>query len=355
MDVISPFLWGAIISGLVAFLVIIVLTPFSERLRLMDIPDERKRHGEPVPMIGGIAIFMALLGVAQVYSMDLLWSWLLAGSTVLVVVGFLDDVFDLGVRIRLVAQLFACGLMIWGAQISVTGLGVVGGVSVDLGIAGLILTFVASVGLINAFNMVDGIDGLAAGHALIALVSIVLGQWLTFGLQHQFGLAVLGSAIFAFWLVNMSLTPLRKVFLGDAGSLVLGFLIAWLLIALSQGSSPSLHPVMTIWCVTLPVFDTIVVVSRRLRRGRSPFSADRQHLHHLLLAAGFSKRGALAMILIVALVFNVSGLIVTAILGSIWSLVLWALCLIAFMAIVFHPQVEAGASGRHRQSRISVD
>ena len=163
MDVISPFLWGPIISGLVAFLVIIVLTPFSERLRLMDIPDERKRHGEPVPMIGGIAIFMALLGVAQVYSMDLLWSWLLAGSTVLVVVGFLDDVFDLGVRIRLVAQMFACGLMIWGAQISVTGLGVMGGVSVDLGIAGLVLTFVASVGLINAFSMVDGLTGWPLG------------------------------------------------------------------------------------------------------------------------------------------------------------------------------------------------
>ena len=355
MDVISPFLLGPIISGLVTFLVIIVLTPFSERLRVMDIPDERKRHSEPVPMIGGIAIFMALLGVAQVYPMDLLWSWLLAGSSVLVLVGFLDDVFDLGVRIRLVAQVFACGLMIWGAQVSVTGLGVVGGVSIDLGIAGLGLTFVASVGLINAFNMVDGIDGLAAGHALIALASILLGQWLTFGLQHQVGLAVLGSAIFSFWLVNMSLTPLRKVFLGDAGSLVLGFLIAWLLIALSQGSSPSLHPVMTIWCVTLPVFDTIVVVARRLCHGRSPFSADRRHLHHLLLDAGFSKQASLAVMLAAALVFNVSGLVVTATLGSIWSLALWGLYLIAFMAVVYHPKVEAGASGRHRQSRVSAD
>jgi UDP-GlcNAc:undecaprenyl-phosphate GlcNAc-1-phosphate transferase len=153
----------------------------------------------------------------------------------------------------------------------------------------------------------------------------------------------------------MSLTPLRKVFLGDAGSLVLGFLIAWLLIALSQGSSPSLHPVMTIWCVTLPVFDTIVVVARRLRHGRSPFSADRRHLHHLLLDAGFSKQASLAVMLAAALVFNVSGLVVTATLGSIWSLALWGLYLIAFMAVVYHPKVEAGASGRHRQSRVSAD
>lgn len=355
MSLISPFVWGPIVSGLVAFLVIIVLTPFSERLRLMDMPDERKRHGEPVPMIGGIAIFMGLLGVAQVYPMDPLWSWLLAGSSVLVLVGFLDDVFDLGVRTRLFAQVVACGVMVWGAQLSVTGLGVMGGVLIELGIVGLVVTFIASVGLINAFNMVDGIDGLAAGHALIALASIVLGQWLTFGLQHQFGLAVLGSAIFAFWLVNMSLTPLRKVFLGDAGSLVLGFLIAWLLIALSQGESPSLNPVMTIWCVTLPVFDTIIVVARRLRRGRSPFSADRRHLHHLLLDAGFSKQAALAIMLAVALVFNVSGLVVTATLGSIWSLALWGIYLVAFMAIVFHPHVEARTSERHRHSQVSVD
>ncbi|NDC89939.1 MAG: hypothetical protein EB075_14275, partial [Bacteroidetes bacterium] len=78
MDLVSPFIWGPLVSGLMALLVIIVLTPFSERLRLMDLPDERKRHGEPVPMIGGIAIFMALLGVAQVYPMDALWNWLLA-------------------------------------------------------------------------------------------------------------------------------------------------------------------------------------------------------------------------------------------------------------------------------------
>lgn len=341
MDLVSPFIWGPLVSGLMALLVIIVLTPFSERLRLMDLPDERKRHGEPVPMIGGIAIFMALLGVAQVYPMDALWNWLLAGASLLVLVGFLDDVFDLGVRARLFAQIFACGLMIWGAQLSVTDLGTIGGIEFELGLFGLVVTFVATVGLINAFNMVDGIDGLAGGHALIALVSMMVGQWLSGGIAHQFGIAILASSIFAFWLVNMSLTPLRKVFLGDAGSLILGFLIGWLLVALSQGERASLNPVMTIWCVTLPVFDTIAVVARRLGNGRSPFSADRRHLHHLLIDMGMTKRGTLIILLCLGCGLNAIGLFVTASLGALMGLGFWWVCFAIFALFTFHPKVGA--------------
>jgi len=108
-------IWAPVLAAVGAFLIILILTPFSERLGLLDLPDERKRHGEPVPMVGGIAIFMSILVVTQIYPLGDQWRWLLAGSALLVLVGFLDDVFDLGVRSRLAAQLLATAAMIWGA------------------------------------------------------------------------------------------------------------------------------------------------------------------------------------------------------------------------------------------------
>jgi undecaprenyl-phosphate alpha-N-acetylglucosaminyl 1-phosphatetransferase len=341
MDVLFRFLEVSAFAGVTAFLLILVLTPFADRLRLLDRPDLRKSHQAPVPMVGGIAIYLVLLAGFVLIGPPLKAGWFLFALTLLVATGLLDDAVGLGVKTRIAAQSFATAVMIFGAGLSIQSLGL--GIPNDgaFGLGGIGLTLFAVVGLTNGFNMVDGIDGLAAGHLMIGVLCLAgIQVWAVNSVYQAEWLSLLFSTVFAFWLVNMSLTPLKRVFLGDSGSLLLGFTMSWLLIYYTQAPIGLVEPVMALWCVTLPVFDTLVVIARRLKNGRSPFSPDRNHLHHLLVDQGASPRIALAMILCISLVVNVAGIAVTSMFGAWFGLAAFGAALIGFGYLMLHPEVE---------------
>lgn len=328
-------------SGLLALLLIVLFTPFAKSLRLLDEPSARKKHVSPVPMVGGISIYLAVLATLLVIAPPEKLGWLIAAGSILVVVGFLDDVFELGVKTRFFAQLVATLVMLAGTDLWITSVGIdLLGLN-SLGFFGLALTLVAVVGLTNAFNMADGIDGLAAGHAMIGLVLIGSTMWFVHGkVWHLEWLTMFFSACFAFWLVNMSLTPLKRVFLGDAGSLYLGFVIAWMLIYFSQQPVSKIEPVAALWCVAIPVWDTLVVMARRIKNGRSPFAPDRNHFHHLLVDMGMSSRLALAVILGVSVVISAFGIWVTYAISPIASLMTYVALLFIFGYGMLHPSLE---------------
>jgi undecaprenyl-phosphate alpha-N-acetylglucosaminyl 1-phosphatetransferase len=341
MDMLFRFVELSALAGVAAFLLIVVLTPFADRLRLLDRPNLRKSHQAPVPMVGGIAIYLVLLASFVLMDPPLKAGWFLFALTLLVATGLLDDVFGLGVKTRIAAQCLASVVMIFGAGLSIQSLGL--GIPNDgaLGLVGIGLTLFAVVGLTNGFNMVDGIDGLAAGHLMIGLLCLVgIQVWAVNTVHQAEWLSLLFSAVFAFWLVNMSLTPLKRVFLGDSGSLLLGFTMSWLLIYYSQAPIGVVEPVAALWCVTLPVFDTLVVIARRLKNGRSPFSPDRNHLHHLLVDQGASPRVALALILVISLGVNVVGICVTHNFGAWVGLAFYCGLLVGFTYMMLHPRVE---------------
>ena len=257
MPEISPSQWLLVIpllSGLAAFVLILVLTPFASKMRLLDFPDHRKRHREPTPMVGGIAIYLVLMAVLLVVSPPAKLAWMMASATVLVVIGFLDDVFDLGWRTRIAAQFGATCLMIFGSGLYIETLGFnVWGLD-QLGWFGIGLTIFAVLCLTNGFNMLDGVDGLASGHVLVVIGSLAVVQLLNHGtLVQPLWLSVLAAVVFAFWLVNMSLTPLKKVFLGDAGSLLLGFVVCWLLVYYSQKPIAAVVPAAVVAAAALAV------------------------------------------------------------------------------------------------------
>jgi len=202
------------------------------------------------------------------------------------------------------------------------------------------LTLFAVVALTNAFNMVDGIDGLASGHALVALASIAIAQSLVSDAHNYAELAIIFAATLAFWLVNMTLTPLKKVFLGDAGSLVLGFMIAWLLVRSSQGEQRSMEPVMTLWCVAVPILDTVLVVANRLRKGRSPFAPDRGHIHHILIDSGVPRYRALSLMLLGGASLNVMGLMIVASWGQLAGLLAFLVTLITCVMTLNHQALQ---------------
>ena len=339
-----PMVWIAIpvLAGLASLVFILVLTPFAERLRLIDEPDHRKRHGASVPMVGGLAIYLVILSAMLILDPPQKLSWLMLSVSLLVAVGALDDAFGLGVKTRFAAQVLASISMVAGGGFWIQSLGFefvgLGSIAPWLGI---VFTVFAVVGLTNGFNMVDGIDGLASGHMLIGLATVGLTIFGVHGEVHQMEwLVILFSAVFAFWLVNLSLTPLKRVFLGDAGSLLLGFVMAWTLIYYTQKPVALLHPMVALWCVTIPVFDTVVIIARRLKNKRSPFAPDRNHLHHLLVDIGVQPRVTLALILGLSILLNTFGVWISYAISPVASLVAYGILLIGFGYAMLHPSIE---------------
>ena len=318
---------NAIVIGFVVTLAALFpLVSMANVVGIMDLPTDRKQHGHPVPLVGGLAIFLSLVGISLYLNA---FGWLLSCAGLLLLVGVLDDKFDLGVRLRLLTQLGMTVLMGLGSGVWINSLGTFWGLQIDLGYAAVPFTIFAVVGLTNAFNMLDGIDGLASGHGIITIVSLLVAGLLTtqpFQVSWILGLL---AAIAAFWLINMQVvTWLPRVFLGDAGSTVLGFVFAWLLIGYSQKPWGVIEPVMVLWCISIPAIDTVSVIIRRLKQKRSPFSPDRTHLHHLLLDAGVSARKTLWLLLGLTLAANLIGLVATKILGVEAGFILFVLFLV---------------------------
>lgn len=336
------------LAGVGVFVFILVLAPIAETLRLIDRPNHRKLHSGPVPMVGGLAIYIVILSALLIYTPPDKLAWLMFSASILVAVGALDDAFDLGVRVRFSAQLLATGIMIGGSEYWISSLGIdLWGGDGSLAWAGIPVTVFAVVGLTNAYNMVDGIDGLAAGHMLIGLLSVGLTLFAVNGsIHHIEWLAILWSAVFVFWLVNLSLTPLKRVFLGDAGSLLLGFIMAWILVYYTQNHLALMHPVAALWCVTIPVFDTLLVVARRIKNKQSPFSPDRNHLHHKFVDIGVSPHHSLFLILGLSATLNAVGIWITYSLGPIVSIGLYVLALGVFGCVMFHSSFEKSLANK---------
>lgn len=285
--------------------------PLSKRIGLLDYPDDRKQHEFATPVVGGISIFAGMLAG---------WLWLgqagrfadmvLATAGILMVLGAADDRFGLRVSVRVIVQATLVLAVIAVTGVYVHSLGTLRGHELTLGWFGIPFTVVAVIGLINAFNLMDGIDGLAGCLALLGTYSI----WMLSVSRAPTVTALalpLTAALYPYLVSNLGLLGRkRKVFLGDAGSMVLGYVIAWMLIDLSQSTPRQISPGMVLWCVALPVLDTLTVMYRRLKRGVSPFTPDRTHIHHLLLDAGLGARTTLLWLVAFAYALLLLGLVV---------------------------------------------
>jgi UDP-GlcNAc:undecaprenyl-phosphate GlcNAc-1-phosphate transferase len=253
-------------------------------------------------MVGGLSITLGLLaGAAWADGLKPFERLLLDTGVVLAVIGAINDRHDLGVRARVLVQVVLVVAMMAATGIFVRHLGDLFGIVARLGAFGIPFTLLAMIGLLNAFNLIDGIDGLASLLALVAIGGILL----TAGTLHAHStgtlLLLLGVAMLPQLACNLGLLgPRCKCFLGDAGSTLLGYMVGWALIQYSQTPGSRLSPVGALWCVAIPVLDTLAVMVRRLRSGSSPFNGDRRHIHYLLMDAGFGARATLAIIIAAA-------------------------------------------------------
>lgn len=296
-----------------AIIFILLFRKHAERLGLVDIPGGRKNHDGAVPFIGGIAIFTAFIlsSLACAQPLDGFHSFFV-NLLLLVVVGTLDDLHDLSARTRFFAQIVVALLMTSWGGVFISDLGdLFGGGSVNLYNWAIPFTVFCVIGVINAFNMIDGIDGLAGGLALIALLLFGYAALLSGLMVHATLLFLLASAVLGFLALNMR-SPWRSkaaVFMGDAGSMMLGYALARFAVDLTASSGVrALTPITAVWILAVPLMDTVNTMLRRMLKGRSPFSADREHLHHIFERAGYSVTRTVAIILSVSLLLGLIGL-----------------------------------------------
>jgi UDP-GlcNAc:undecaprenyl-phosphate GlcNAc-1-phosphate transferase len=298
----------------IAYVITFFLMPFIIKIarinKLFDLPDERKTHTYPVSSLGGVGIVsglsISLLLVSDFKLGDSEFQYYLASFFIIFIIGIIDDIFVLKAWKKVLGQLLVASLLTAKARLLITDLQGLGGFFEINHVLGYMLTFFTILLVINSFNLIDGIDGLAASLGLIS--SFAFG--LFFYINENEPYAILGfsmaGSLLAFLMFNF---PPARIFMGDSGSMLIGLVNAILLIKfIETGSTAKSFPVASSIAVGLgilliPLLDVLRVFIIRLTKGVSPFAPDRNHVHHLLLNKGFSHTKVTITLLIAAVGF----------------------------------------------------
>ena len=276
------------IAPILAFLGVVALIPlakpFAKSVGLVDTPGGRKVHEGEIPLVGGLVIFLVFMIVSAFLGVVNDESWpLFAAITLLLLVGGLDDMHQMHPWVKFFAQIAAACLVVLPGHALIKDLGDLFGLGpVYLGFMAIPFSLAAVTLLINAMNLMDGLDGLTAGKSTVILGWLMVAAYLGGNVQALYTMAVLVAALVGFLMFNMR-HPLRKkasLFLGDAGSMTLGLTIGWYAILLAKSPGGVIEPIAVAWVLALPIMDTCAQFYRRIRAGRHPFSPDRGHFHH---------------------------------------------------------------------------
>lgn len=304
---------GFAIAFLATACLIFFLRPRAVHIGLVDKPTARKQHTGEVPLIGGIAMFCGF--IFSCLAIDLSFQALkpyFAACLIIVIIGVMDDFRELSSLTRFLAQILAGLIMcFWGEVIlhDLGGLWLDGSI-VHLSWLAVPFTVFAFVGVVNAVNMSDGIDGLSASLVLVALIGLAIVAFVADKMRDFNTLILLSCTVMAFLCFNLRVFRARAaVFMGDTGSMFLGVSLAWFVVDFSQGADRIISPVTALWFLMLPLFDTVGIMLRRIIKGRSPFAADREHFHHVLQLAGFTVNQTLLIMVGVSTFGMLVGLI----------------------------------------------
>jgi UDP-N-acetylmuramyl pentapeptide phosphotransferase/UDP-N-acetylglucosamine-1-phosphate transferase len=315
---------------IIAYRAIGVIIDVSHLKNLFDNPlEKRKVHANGIPHLGGIGIFIAIFVSFSLsgYATQIWSPYLAAGMTLLLFSGIKDDILVIDPNKKLLVQIFAIVALMWGGNLVITDLGGVFGVQEISYTAGFALTFFTMIVVVNAYNLIDGIDGLAGGIGVMA--SAFFGWWFwEVGMIPYATLSIsLTGSLLGFLVYNFQ--P-ASVFMGDTGSQIIGYVLAFLSVTFvktgitATGAVPfqDAVPVLVLSVLIVPLYDTLRVFVVRLFNGKSPFSADRRHVHHQIIDFGFSHRSACYILYaytlgIIGLTISLSGMDVNILLGTV--------------------------------------
>ena len=314
----------ALASALATSAVVFFFRPLARNFDFIDRPGGRKIHSDEVPVVGGLAMFIGLaVAVSLLPEVVRPPLTFISIAFVFVFLGLMDDRFSLSPGVRLIVQGGSAAAMalLGGLTVQFVGAPFGFGTVIFLPSVAVGVTIVLVVGAVNALNMVDGIDGLAGSLGFVALLGIALTA-IEGGNASVLGVALaLAGAVAGFLVFNLPLGINRglRTFMGDAGSMLIGFTLSWCLVALSQNPDTPLAPVTLLWFVAVPIFDLISTATGRVRQGYSPFHADTTHFHHALIQRGLDR----ALVLVVLVGFAVLWGLVGAFLDARWQVPEW--------------------------------
>lgn len=319
---------------LFCFIASILITPIVKKLAIKigatDQPNQRKVHKIVMPRLGGLAIFLSFAAAMLIFfpRSELTWP-VLIGATIIVVTGVLDDLIELSPKLKLAGQFLAAGIVVNGGVV-VEFINLPFGGEIDFGYLAIPITIIWIIGITNAINLIDGLDGLAAGVSSIALLTIS-GMAITMGNVFVVfaGMMMLGSTA-GFLIYNFY--P-AKIFMGDSGSLFLGFMIS-VLSLLGFKNVTLFSFIIPVIILGVPISDTLFAIVRRIIQ-RKPVSApDKSHLHHCLLNLGYSHPETVLMIYAMAALFSLAAVIFTK------ATMFGAIFVIAFLVLMIELIVE---------------
>lgn len=293
--------WTVLLPALgLSVVLCFLLMPLAYKIGLLDHPNERKVHHASTPLVGGLAIFIAMamaIVLGTPYGLGVLP--LMTACGLMLITGMLDDLRDLKPLPRFIAQIVACCIMIFSGDVVLSDFGSLmwDGV-LYLRWLSVPITIFAALGVINAYNMIDGMDGLSG---MVFIVASIALAWLALQTGHATNAGILliaASAAGGFFLVNARLpwNQRARVFLGDSGTMFMGMFLAWQCIDLGSGENRAIVPMTAVWLLGVPLVDTLRLMTQRWLRGHSSLQADQFHLHHAFLKAGFSVSRTTIMI-----------------------------------------------------------
>jgi UDP-GlcNAc:undecaprenyl-phosphate GlcNAc-1-phosphate transferase len=322
----------ALVAAMAISMVLIpLMSRLAPRLGLVDLPSDRKVHAAPVPRVGGVGIVIgSLVPIMLLLAPDKLSQAYVYGASVLFIFGLWDDVFEIGHYPKFIGQVIAALIVVLYGDLYVIRFPFLPGgeISPDFGIP---FTLMAIVGMINAMNHSDGLDGLAGGESLFSLGTIGLLSFFVSGGEIALTIAftVIGG-ILGFLRYN---THPARVFMGDSGSQFIGYTLAFLAILLTQKVDVSLSPSVVLLLLGLPIADILVVLAKRARGGLNIFRATRNHIHHRLLDLGFVHRESVIIIYSLQMVFVTTGAVLRLESDYLITGVYLAYCLLIFGTI----------------------
>ena len=329
-----------ILLALVAALIIsFIATPlvklFAQRVGAMDVPGEERRvHDHPIPRMGGLAIFLAfLLSVVVFADINRQVQGILLGAVVVVIIGVIDDIVPLPAMLKFVVQIIAALIAVWHGVVVeiISNPNVFSAVEyLSLGVFAIPVTVIWIVAITNSVNLIDGLDGLACGVSVIASITMFVIAFVLVDVNAAIILAALTGACLGF--IPYNFNP-AKIFMGDTGALLLGFVLATVSIISVFKFYAIISFAVPFLVLGLPLFDTSFAFFRRLLHGRNPMAPDRGHFHHRLIDMGLSQKQAVAILYSISFVLGLSAVIITTD-GEIKALILtFAFCIAVAVAV----------------------
>jgi UDP-GlcNAc:undecaprenyl-phosphate/decaprenyl-phosphate GlcNAc-1-phosphate transferase len=314
-------------SFLVSVFAIPSIISVSHHKRLLDEPGERRVHSQNTPRLGGLAIFAGFFTAIMIFGgLNDGIQHLLAGCFILFFVGVKDDIVSVSAFKKFFIQLLAAGIVMFMGDVRITSFqGIFGINELDYGIS-YGFTFLVIIGITNAINLIDGLDGLAGSIIFLASATFAIVFFQNNNMEWAIVSTALVGAILGFLRYN---AYKAKIFMGDTGSLISGFIVAVLSIKFVEYRSMEVSPSATIAILIIPIFDTIRVFSLRIISGLSPFVPDKNHIHHVLLRMGLSNTDTLLYLMI----SNLTMVILVFLFQSFGNLVLISFMLTTGLAI----------------------